>query len=182
MVTRTSLTLAVVAALASPPAICTQYMTAQQVLTSCFPAATRFEAVPTLLDKQQLDALLAAAGPQPLHGRLQVFRAWAQSAPLGYVLFDEVLGREQMISYAVAIDGQGTLGVPEVLAYRENHGQGVRFEYWRRQFAGRSSLDALRFRRDIKNIAGGTISAEHVTQGMRWLLAYYQLHLQTARP
>jgi hypothetical protein len=36
----------------------------------------------------------------------------------------------------------------------------------------------LRFRTDIKNISGATLSSEHVTQGVRWLLALWQSALQ----
>ena len=39
-------------------------------------------------------------------------------------------------------------------------------------------LDQLRFRTDIKNISGATLSSEHVTQGVRWLLALWQAALK----
>jgi hypothetical protein len=37
----------------------------------------------------------------------------------------------------------------------------------------------LRFGPDIKNIAGATLSCEHVTQGVRWIAALWQVTLRT---
>jgi hypothetical protein len=39
-------------------------------------------------------------------------------------------------------------------------------------------LEQLKFRTDIKNIAGATLSSEHVTQGVRWLVALWQTALR----
>jgi Na+-transporting NADH:ubiquinone oxidoreductase subunit NqrC len=66
------------------------------------------------------------------------------------------------------------------MAYRESHGSEVRNPSWRAQFDHRRSLDELRFRTDIKNISGATLSSEHVTQGVRWLLALWQAALRPA--
>ena len=97
---------------------------------------------------------------------------------LGYVFVDEVVGRQDFITYAAAIDATGKLGTLEVLAYRESHGGEIRNEAWRRQFAGRQGLEHVRFRTDIKNIAGATLSSEHVTQGVRWLVALWDVALR----
>jgi len=177
-----TLSAATLVLLAPLPVISAEYLTVQQALRVAYPDATRFDDLQPQLSAEQLARIAARAGPQPQHGRLQAFRAFRGDVALGHLLVDEVLGRERLITYAVTLDPQGVLGTPDVLAYRENHGQGVRFEYWRRQFRGKSSLEQLNFRTDIKSIAGGTISAEHVTQGLRWLLAYYQLCLMPAPP
>jgi hypothetical protein len=93
---------------------------------------------------------------------------------LGHVFMDEVIGRQNLITYAVGIDADGALRNLEIMAYRESHGGEVRNPAWREQFNGRSSLDQLRFRTDIKNISGATLSSEHVTEGVRWLVALWQ--------
>ena len=99
---------------------------------------------------------------------------------LGYVFVDEVIGKEDFITYAAGIDMSGRLSPLEVLAYRESHGGEIRNEAWRRQFAGRQGLGQLRVRTDIKNIAGATLSCEHVTEGVRWLAALWQVALKAA--
>ena len=90
-----------------------------------------------------------------------------------------MVGKEDFITYAASIDAEGRLGTPEVLSYRESHGGEIRNEAWRGQFAGRDSLDQLHVQTDIKNIAGATLSCGHVTQGVRWLVALWQVALQT---
>ena len=67
----------------------------------------------------------------------------------GYVFVDEVLGRQDMITYAIGIDQSGRTGALEVLSYRESHGGEIRGNAWRNQFEGREGLDKLRFGPDI---------------------------------
>jgi Na+-translocating ferredoxin:NAD+ oxidoreductase RnfG subunit len=121
-----------------------------------------------------MQALLARAGPQPPHGTLRVWSAMCAGVLLGHVFVDEVIGRQSLITYAVGIDTDGALGNLEILAYRESHGSEIRNAAWRGQFMHRDALEKLRFRTDIKNISGATLSSEHVTQGVRWLLALWQ--------
>ena len=90
---------------------------------------------------------------------------------------DEVIGRQNLITYAIGIDAGGALRNLEIMAYRESHGGEVRNPAWRDQFSGRRSLDELRFRTDIKNISGATLSSEHLTEGVRWLMALWQAAL-----
>jgi len=89
-----------------------------------------------------------------------------------------VIGKEDFITYAVAIDAHGRLSAPEVLAYRESHGGEIRTAAWLQQFAGREGLGQLRVQTDIKNIAGATLSCQHLTEGVRWLVALWQVALQ----
>ena len=93
-------------------------------------------------------------------------------------MVDEVIGKEDFITYAASVDTAGRLGPLEVLSYRESHGGEIRNEAWRRQFAGRADLSQLHMQTDIKNIAGATLSCEHVTEGVRWLLALWQVALR----
>ena len=99
---------------------------------------------------------------------------------LGHVFVDEVIGREDFITYAVGIRADGKLLPVRVLEYRESHGGEIRNPRWLAQFAGRSTTQQLRFGTDIKNIAGATLSSEHVTAGVRRILAIRQTRLQPA--
>ena len=165
-------------AIAAPSAvIAAEYLSVEQAQQRAFPGAERFEAVALKPTAAQVAAVTARAGPQPRRGHLVVYRALRGGETLGHLVVDEVIGRQEFITYAVAIDRDGRLGTPEILAYRETHGSEIRSEAWRRQFAGRHELDALRFRTDIKNIAGATLSSEHVTQGARFALALWQTML-----
>ena len=160
--------------------IATEYLSVEAAQKALFPQADRFTEVVLSLSPAQRERVAALAGPQPPHRSLRAFRALRGDQPLGFVFVDEVIGKEDFITYAVAIDASGQLSAPEVLTYRESHGGEIRSAAWRRQFAGRQGLDQLRVQTDIKNIAGATLSCQHVTEGVRWLRALWQVALQPA--
>ena len=139
--------------------VAAEYLSIEQAQKSLFPAADHFDEVVLALSPAQKQEVVSRAGPQPPHRSLRSWKASQGSTLLGYVFVDEVVGRQDFITYAAGIDTAGRLGPLEVLAYRESHGGEVRNEAWRRQFSGRESLDQLRFEADIKNIAGATLPA-----------------------
>jgi Na+-transporting NADH:ubiquinone oxidoreductase subunit NqrC len=77
----------------------------------------------------------------------------------------------------VALDPAGTVRDVEILDYREAYGGQVRDPRWRQQFIGKRAGQSLKLGSDIKNISGATLSSKHVTDGVRRLLATYQLVL-----
>jgi hypothetical protein len=129
---------------------------------------------------EKLQELLSQAGSQPPHGTIRIWNATRGGTLLGHVFVDEVIGRQSLITYAVGIDTNGSLRNLEIMSYRESHGGEVRNPAWRAQFNGRKDLDQVRFRADIKNISGATLSSEHLTEGVRWLMALWQSSLRPA--
>ena len=160
--------------------VATEYLSVEGAQKALFPQADRFNEVVLALSPAQRDRVISLAGPQPPHRSLRAWRALHGDELLGFVFVDEVIGKEDFITYALAIDASGRLSAPEVLAYRESHGGEIRSTAWRQQFAGRQGLDQLRVQTDIKNIAGATLSCQHVTEGVRWLTALWQVALQGA--
>jgi len=158
--------------------LATEYLSLEGAQKALFPQADTFTEVVLPLSPAQRDEVARLAGPQPPHRSLRVWKAMHGGELVGYVFVDEVIGRGDFITYAAGIDATGHLGPLEVLAYRESHGGEIRNEGWRRQFAGREGLGQLRVRADIKNIAGATLSCEHVTEGVRWLVALWQVALR----
>ena len=160
--------------------VAADYLSIGEAQRALFPRADRFVEVALSLTPAQHAQVAALAGPQPPHRSLRAFQALAGNAPLGYVFVDEVIGKEDFITYAASIDAAGVLGPLEVLSYRESHGGEIRSVAWRRQFAGHAGLAQLQVGTDIKNIAGATLSCEHVTEGVRWLVALWQVALRPA--
>jgi Na+-translocating ferredoxin:NAD+ oxidoreductase RnfG subunit len=150
------------------------YLTTDNAQRALFPEAQSFEALNIALTPEQQQSIAQAAGPQAQHGKLGAWIARQGNAVAGYVFVDEVVGRQDFITYAVGIDAQGRLRPVEILEYRESHGGEIRNKRWLAQFAGRDSPAKLHFRTDIKNIAGATLSSEHVTAGVRRILALWQ--------
>ena len=163
-----------------PAVIAADYLSVDAAQNAIFPDADAFQEVLLPQTPEQLQSLMARAGPQPPHGMIRVWGATRGGVLLGHVFLDEVIGRQSLITYAVGIDTAGSLRNLEILSYRESHGSEIRNAAWRGQFNRLDSLDQLRFRTDIKNISGATLSSEHVTQGVRWLLALWQSALRPA--
>ena len=164
----------------APIVVAADYLSVESAQREFFPLADRFDELTLALTTGQKQAVGALAGAQPPHGKLRVWQAMLGTKVLGHVFVDEVIGRQDFITYAVAIDSAGKLSAIEILTYRESHGGEIRNTAWRKQFAGREDLSQLRFATDIKNIAGATLSSEHVTQGVRWLVALWQTALKTS--
>ncbi len=158
----------------APVVVAADYLSIDMAQHAIFPDADAFTEVFVTQSPAQLQALLAEAGAQPSHGMIRIWKATQKGALLGHVFVDEVIGRQNLITYAVGIEPTGSLRHLEIMSYRESHGGEVRNPAWRAQFDHRSSLDSIRFGIDIKNISGATLSSEHVTQGVRWLMALWQ--------
>lgn len=113
-------------------------------------------------------AIEAASGSRYLPGALRVWQAAD-----GWFCTDAVVGKHDLIHYAVALTRDGKVRQVEILEYRESYGGEVRNAAWLQQFAGRGSSDPLRVGQDIQNISGATLSSQHVTDGIRRLLAVH---------
>ena len=175
----TALEIALAAALASSSAFATVYVSAEAAQRSLFPGAQSFEELPLKLTDAQVQLVAREAGAQAPHGNLRVWAARADGNVIGHVFIDEVVGRQDFITYAVGIDASGKLRPVEILEYRESHGGEIRNKRWLEQFSGRSNTQQLRFGTDIKNIAGATLSSEHVTAGVRRIVAIWQAALSS---
>ncbi|MGA9334843.1 MAG: FMN-binding protein [Rudaea sp.] len=149
-------------------ACATQYMTVKQAQSAAFPNAAAFVAATPLLDAAIRKAIDAPAGWMP-----QVWQARKGDAVLGWLMVDRVIGKSELVTYALAVNATGAVIALDVLDYRESHGGEIRLSAWRRQFDGKTAADPVKLNHDIKNISGATLSCRHVTEGVRRLLQLY---------
>ena len=157
-------------AAAPATAFAVDYLSAEQAARSIFPDADRFETQDITLDAAQMRKL-DEDGVRARSARWSLRAAKKQAQTLGWVVIDEVIGKFELITYAVAIDAGGVLRQLEVLSYRESHGGEIRLPAWRRQFVGKRVEGPLRVGEDIANISGATLSCTHVTDGVRRIMA-----------
>jgi hypothetical protein len=127
-------------------------------------------ALPIALSADDIAAIERDSGVKIHAGAL---RAW--KADDGYFFVDAVIGKHDLITYAVALSSEGKVRQLEILEYREAYGGEVRNAHWGAQFIGRQHGDPVHIGRDIQNISGATMSCEHVTDGIRRLLATYAI-------
>ena len=100
-----------------------------------------------------------------------VLRVSRADSLLGFALVGEVIGKDQPITFLVAVDPADRLKDVDILVYREPYGGEVAYEPWRRQFRGHVASDSLRVGKEVRSISGATISVHAVTLGVRRLLA-----------
>lgn len=100
-----------------------------------------------------------------------VLRVSRGGALLGFAEIKNVKGKDQPITFLVAIDSANALKDVDVLVYREPQGGEVAYEPWRKQFRGKTTAAPLEVGKDIRNVSGATISSHSVTLGVRRTLA-----------
>lgn len=167
---------ALLAALAAPSAVhATVYMSAEQAQAVMFPGEVLRPDF-RQLNAMQIVAIRKASGETPLHGDL---KAWRASSG-GWFIVDEVVGKHEFITLALALDSSGAVKSVEILDYREAYGGQVRDSRWRAQFVGKRAGQSLQLGREVRNISGATLSSKHVTDGVRRLLATYAIVLAHA--
>lgn len=160
--------LAPIALFASATSRAEVYFDLAQVQAALFPSET-LQARAISLDAAQIDTIEKAAHTVVPSPHLKVWRASGG----GWMFVDQVIGKHEFITYALALDADGTVRQVEIMEYRESYGGEVRNGRWRRQFAGKKAGDAVAIDDDIRNISGATLSCTHLTDGVRRLLATY---------
>ena len=164
------------AALVMPASVqATVYLTIEQAQAAMFPhqgLAAAFRQ----LQPAEIAAIKRASGAAPLSKDLRAWRA--QDG--GWFIVDRVVGKHEFITYAVALTRDGAVRSVEILEYRETYGGEVRNAAWRQQFVGKRFGAPLQLDKDIKNISGATLSSRHVTDGVRRLVATWEVVLKNA--
>jgi hypothetical protein len=150
----------------------TQYMSVAEAQHAAFAEATAFRPL------APPDAASATAVGAPPGWAPQLFEARKGDERQGWLIVDQVIGKSELITYALALDSHGAVISVEVLDYRESHGGEIRLAPWRRQFIGKTSADPVALNRDIKNISGATLSCRHLTEGVQRMLKFYAVALQ----
>ena len=162
------------AALVPRAAYAAVYLTEEAAQRAAFPSATAFVPVAPALDAQARARVAQVANP-PGARDPRWWRALDNGKLLGTLAVDAVIGKQEYITFALALDPAGRVLRLDVMEYRETHGHEIRGERWRAQFVGKSATDPVALNNNIANISGATLSCRHVTDGVRRLLALYAL-------
>ena len=146
-----------------------------------FPAAVQFEPRFVLLTPALKEKIEAASDTCVRGEEQKVWKAQGpKGAPLGYFIVDNVIGKHEAFNYAAALSPEGSVLRVEILDYSETHGGQVQRREWLKQFEGKHFGDRVELTHGIDGISGATLSCKHLTDGVRRLLAFYQLALKPA--
>lgn len=162
------------------PAYAVDYLSAEQAQRQFFPDASQFVDSTLNFDGDQRDLIKERAGSRQRRDSQQVWRAERDGEQLGWMFVDDVIGKHEFITYALAVSPTGEVLGLEILSYRETHGGEVRGASWRDGFKGKTLDDAIRLGKDVPNISGATLSCRNITDGVRRLLTIWDLQLKNA--
>ena len=147
-----------------------QYFTVAEMLSCFYPTADSIDYETKTLTQTQIQNIKAKIKIENLKNQWTIYKAISKNKIAGYIIMDNVMGKEQPISYAVSISPTGIVNEVEVMVYRESHGGQIKNQRFRNQFKGKSTSDPLTAGRDIINISGATISVRNITQGVQKVL------------
>ncbi len=162
-----------ISALVAPSTFAVQYLTIAQAQEAIFPGKS-FTAAPVKLTSAQHKAIEQKSRVRVLRDEQKVWRVSGG----GWFIVDEVIGKHEYITYAMGLTTTGEVRGVEIMEYRETYGGEVRNPKWRAQFVGKTGNSPLKLDNDIKNISGATLSSRHITEGVRRLLAFYEIALR----
>jgi Na+-translocating ferredoxin:NAD+ oxidoreductase RnfG subunit len=162
-----------ISALVAPSAFAVQYMDVEQAQKAIFPGKT-FTSAPVTLTSGQRKAIEKASSVRVLRDEQHIWRVSGG----GWFIVDEVVGKHEFITYAVGLNADGSVKQIEIMDYRETYGGQIRDQKWRAQFVGKNSRSTLKLDSDIKNISGATLSCRHITDGVKRLVAFYEIILK----
>lgn len=158
--------LAPVAALVAAPACAATYFTVPQAQAELFPGRT-LTPLAIALTAGQIATIEKASGTRV---REKAPKVW-QASGGGWFYLDQVIGKHELITYALALSADGAVSGVEILDYRETYGSEIRNPQWRGQFTGKRVGAPLKLDVDIVNLSGATLSSRNLATGIRRLLA-----------
>jgi hypothetical protein len=120
--------------------------------------------------QQRIRAALGRA-PSLWEGIYRIFTVTRADGRRGHVVVVEEIGKHRPITYAVAVDAEGSVHDVAVLAYREAYGGEVRERRFLKQYARKTLGDPLLPYQDIRNIAGATLSVQATGRAVRKAIA-----------
>jgi len=130
--------------------------------------------IPIIITDELQDKMRSASS---IRHPFQGDRIW-KTADGGWFIVDEVVGKHEMITYAVALNSSGAVTGIEILEYLESYGYEIAEVQWRKQFNGKTAADPIKLNQDIQNIGGATLSCKHITDGVKRVAVLYDIALK----
>ena len=146
-------------------------------LDLAFPDADRIEKTTHILTGEQVDAIESRSRSRVQSRLVAIHSAWRGEELLGYAHIDVHEVRTKPEGFMVTLGPRGVVMSAIVLAFYEP------IEYlpssrWYDLFSGKRRQDGLRLGRDVDAVSGATLSARAATEGVRRMLAYYEVLLR----
>ncbi len=149
-----------------------------QALADAFPDASRIERK-TMLVRKKDAAKIKAITRAELESKIVVIHtAYKEEEVLGYAHIDVHNVRTKPEAFMIVLKPDGSVRSVRILAFHEPLDY-LPTDRWYQQFAGKSRKDALRVGRDVHGVVGATLSARAAADGVRRMLAYWEVLLKS---
>ncbi len=151
----------------------------QEALTDAFPDATRIERRTLLIRRSDVEKIEAITHEKLESKILVIHSAYQDDRLIGIAHIDVHNVRTKPEAFLVVLTPTGLVRSVRILAFHEP------LDYlptprWYEQFTGKSKDDTFRVGHDVHGVAGATLSARAAADGVRRMLAYWQVLLRTA--
>lgn len=150
----------------------TVYLTRDEALREIFPGVERAVADGWRLTPEEREVVAREAAVERPETDQVTYRVFgAEGELLGYAMVLNERGKYRPITFMVGATPELRVRGVEVMVYREDRGEEVRYERFLRQYRGKRAGDPVRTHRDITNVTGATISVRSMNRGVRKALA-----------
>jgi thiamine biosynthesis lipoprotein len=147
------------------------YLSREEALKGLMPAAEQVREETVTLTDAQRERLFSLLGSRVRDRAVTFWIGLQGDRPASYATVLEVIGKEQPITFMVAVSPEGAVQAVEVLAYRESQGSEIRSTRFMRQFTGKTLAAPLKLGRDIDSISGASLSSRSTAYAVKKALA-----------
>lgn len=151
----------------------------QQALAEAFPDASRIDRRTVLLRKRDVAKITAITHEEVQAKVIVLYTAYKDDEIFGYAHIDVHNVRTKPEALMIVLTPEGAVRSVRMLAFHEPLDY-LPTDRWYAQFVGKSNRDGLRVGRDIHGVVGATLSAQAAVDGVRRMLAYWEVLLQPA--
>jgi len=150
-----------------------------QALSEAFPEASRVDRKTHILRKRDVTRIEKLVREKIESKIVVIHTAWDGDRILGYAHIDVHNVRTQPEASLIVLTPEGSVRSVRILAFHEPL-EYLPTDRWYEQFRGRTREDGLRVGRDVHGVVGATLSARAAADGVRRMLAYYEILLRPA--
>jgi Na+-translocating ferredoxin:NAD+ oxidoreductase RnfG subunit len=151
----------------------------QEALAESFPTASRIDRRTVILRKKDA-AKIAAIIHEEVQAKVVVLHsAYKGDELLGYAHIDVHNVRTKPEALMIVLTPDGTVRSVRMLAFHEPLDY-MPTDRWYEQFVGKTNQDGLRVGGDVHGVVGATLSARAAADGVRRMLAYWEVLLRPA--
>lgn len=151
----------------------------KEALAESFPNASRIDRRTVILKTKDAAKIAAITGEEVQAKVVVLHSAYKDDELLGYAHIDVHNVRTKPEALMIVLTPDGTVRSVRMLAFHEPLDY-MPTDRWYAQFVGKTNQDGLRVGGDVHGVVGATLSARAAADGVRRMLAYWEVLLRPA--